>query len=600
MATSFRTAENREGVVYNPADLKTLYAEDFAAVTGAINDLEEENDAGRGLGASTLLVAAATASAKIKARADYICTGTNDQEIIQAAIDSLGAAGGTVLLSDGNFFVKKNSQSVAKGATTGVAGLQTYLTDYSKLDVGALYNDISVGDDISVRDGASQQHSSNTLQQRHADGIYAVMEKLGAPYVKLLANINDTYDSVVWVRPQWAIKVPPLVTLKGTGRLSTKIVLADNENCSVIFLSAPTYTQGAQSLVNFSVMAGGAYPPTQSGDAWLNNGILTGGSYDVDIIDVEIRYFKGTGVVISQPWGFSQSGAWVEDCAFGFAVNGGGRGPRLHNIKIQQCPSGAIIFSDTGASITNCEIASAAGDGLAMIIRGGANRVLFNGCSLEATTEGYKLIDILSMDGGLTVCPIIVGCRMTLTATGNLIRNNGNYVYGGIIIGTLDAGVATTSLFDYPGCMVGLKMELAGRTYSQLSAPLAMNCVTVLNGVGSSMAEGKAYAWKSAGTIDEVVAIGSDNDALFAGVCQQLPIPNATLGPLVTSGYTLVYVDATGTAIAIGDPLCIKVANPGAFYKAGSGDTVYAIARQVKASGVGTIKAQLVAPRRIP
>ncbi|MEW2498373.1 hypothetical protein AB0942_33300 [Streptomyces nodosus] len=50
------------------------------------------------------LVAASTASAAIKAGADYVCTGTADNTQIQAAIDAARTAGGgTVQLTDGTF-----------------------------------------------------------------------------------------------------------------------------------------------------------------------------------------------------------------------------------------------------------------------------------------------------------------------------------------------------------------------------------------------------------------------------------------------------------------------------------------------------------------
>lgn len=42
MATDFRALENREGAVFDEADLKRIYAEDWAQVTGAINALENK------------------------------------------------------------------------------------------------------------------------------------------------------------------------------------------------------------------------------------------------------------------------------------------------------------------------------------------------------------------------------------------------------------------------------------------------------------------------------------------------------------------------------------------------------------------------------
>lgn len=46
--TTFRNFENRPGMVYNPDDLKVLYAEDLNQITQAINDLEENGTGATG------------------------------------------------------------------------------------------------------------------------------------------------------------------------------------------------------------------------------------------------------------------------------------------------------------------------------------------------------------------------------------------------------------------------------------------------------------------------------------------------------------------------------------------------------------------------
>lgn len=66
---------------------------------------------------TTVTVAASTASAAVKALADFVCTGTADQTVINAAIASLPAPGGTVQLSEGAFSIT--------GAITLTAANQT-------------------------------------------------------------------------------------------------------------------------------------------------------------------------------------------------------------------------------------------------------------------------------------------------------------------------------------------------------------------------------------------------------------------------------------------------------------------------------------------
>lgn len=50
------------------------------------------------------LVAASNATNNVKAKADYVCVGTNDQQMIQNAVDAAFAeGGGIVMLSSGSF-----------------------------------------------------------------------------------------------------------------------------------------------------------------------------------------------------------------------------------------------------------------------------------------------------------------------------------------------------------------------------------------------------------------------------------------------------------------------------------------------------------------
>jgi hypothetical protein len=57
------------------------------------------------LGLLSIIVAASDASAKSKAKADYVCTGVNDQDVISQAILSLPTAGGRIILTEGNFYM---------------------------------------------------------------------------------------------------------------------------------------------------------------------------------------------------------------------------------------------------------------------------------------------------------------------------------------------------------------------------------------------------------------------------------------------------------------------------------------------------------------
>lgn len=90
-----------------------------ATTTGA----DWEIPTGRG---ATYVVAASDAPAQVKAQADYICDGTNDQVEIQAAIDACPATGGVVELSTGTFSVVP-SINIDSGITVIGQGVSTLI-----------------------------------------------------------------------------------------------------------------------------------------------------------------------------------------------------------------------------------------------------------------------------------------------------------------------------------------------------------------------------------------------------------------------------------------------------------------------------------------
>lgn len=57
----------------------------------------------QGGGAPTIVIAASDATSFSKSKADFVCTGTNDEATVQAAIELLATTGGRILLSEGRF-----------------------------------------------------------------------------------------------------------------------------------------------------------------------------------------------------------------------------------------------------------------------------------------------------------------------------------------------------------------------------------------------------------------------------------------------------------------------------------------------------------------
>lgn len=69
-----------------------------------------------------LLVASSEAAQLVKDRADYVCTGTNDQATINAALAALPGGGGMVMLSSGNFNLTAPVMVIGHGQTLAGTG----------------------------------------------------------------------------------------------------------------------------------------------------------------------------------------------------------------------------------------------------------------------------------------------------------------------------------------------------------------------------------------------------------------------------------------------------------------------------------------------
>lgn len=94
---------------YLPADLNFDHSVDFydfATFADQWLSTEDSNEPNSiGVGAADYLIAASDSSARMKAKADYVCDGVADNVEIQAAIDALPDTGGRVFLAEGTFYI---------------------------------------------------------------------------------------------------------------------------------------------------------------------------------------------------------------------------------------------------------------------------------------------------------------------------------------------------------------------------------------------------------------------------------------------------------------------------------------------------------------
>jgi hypothetical protein len=119
--------------------------------------------AGGGGGMMTVAVAAADASASSKAKADYVCTGVDDDVTIQTAIDSLASTFGLVWLSEGTFNIDPaNSVFLINGVS--LRGMGPFYT--------RLVSQSGSGYVIDARGGQTISHLS--VESYTVSGVVAV------------------------------------------------------------------------------------------------------------------------------------------------------------------------------------------------------------------------------------------------------------------------------------------------------------------------------------------------------------------------------------------------------------------------------------------
>ena len=558
-------------------------------------------------GVKTFLVASATAPQKVKDAAHWVCDGVDDHVEIQAALDEIestsGGLGGTVLLSSGYFECGPAEASTRIAGTGAVARRGTGTT--GKLDVGANHAQFAGGDMVVVRGG--DRGGGVTMQDRWCDGIYRVGATegadLGATEIELIAPFVSTFADADYVRPRWSIRMPLFTSLVGAGKMSTILRLRQNANCSLVFMearhSAPTGSSastGVHELHRLSVQGRGA---SHSADWWEVNGVLTGSSFDVHIVDSEIRYFLGYGLCVGEGWGFKMRGGWIEDCEICAFTTGS---PFFSNVKIQQGVYAALVGQGLagGPHLDCCELRSNAAGKDTIISRGLSYGLRMIGGEL-APNKGTQDIGIrfVDFDGRANATPVIEGVRFSPVATSYLIQLN-NYVYGGRITGSY-AAAPQAVVNGLDTWLSGVQLDIAGGGDTQArSADGFSRSERVRNESGGAFEQGKAYCWKSGGALDAVELPTAANDARFAGTSSRLGTANNGTGYLYVEGRASVLVDAGAggaDAIAVNDLLCLSGTTLGAMRKAGVGDTAVARALAAKASGTGVIAGYLIPPR---
>jgi len=164
---------------------------------------------------ATLVVAASNATLLERTYADYVCDGVNDEVQIQAAIDALPSAGGTVVLSEGTFHIdNKNGITLSSNLCLRMTPMttlvlsnmgdntaymlrgdsKTNITIYSGILDGNKYNQTATTAGL-IQYGISLTDCSNVF----IDSVH--IKNIGMPVVSLSGYgiyLNNTPDTRIY------------------------------------------------------------------------------------------------------------------------------------------------------------------------------------------------------------------------------------------------------------------------------------------------------------------------------------------------------------------------------------------------------------------
>jgi hypothetical protein len=113
------------------------------------------------------IVAASNASLLVQMQADFVCTGTDDQDVIDAALDALPAGGGVVELTAGLFSTSDRVRILTDNVALRGQGASTIIrfdntTDPSDTEGRRVGCVEMIADDVIVRDLMVDQNSRNS------------------------------------------------------------------------------------------------------------------------------------------------------------------------------------------------------------------------------------------------------------------------------------------------------------------------------------------------------------------------------------------------------------------------------------------------------
>lgn len=307
----------------------------------------------------TVLVAASDAPAIIQAAAQYVCTGVNDQLMINAAIDAVRE--GEVRLSGGSYYLtgsiypKSKTQIVGRNATL-------YMSDEIASTITQAY---AAGDTvIHVADA-----SVFVLGQKVCTDA-----GIAASYKCRIAAIDTAANTVTLDNP-----------------LSTAAGFEVGTYRLIVDFSAVWFDGVSDATVEGVIVEGNKDALTFYDTDYGNNGILFSNATRCKAIECTANNVLTHGFLMLYSAQCQEINCTAKDCArLGFDVFGGDGGHLIHGCVAINGDTGFQNHNAVNTIVSNC---TATGANVGFSAQSGNTKnVLFVGCAAYSNRYGFKCI----------------------------------------------------------------------------------------------------------------------------------------------------------------------------------------------------------------
>lgn len=373
-------------------------------------------DVGGGARSSTSTVAASNSSTAVKASADYVCDGVNDEATINSAINSLGVVGGRVVLLEGTFNIDMDATSfksivMPSNITLEGQGNSTIL----KAPTGGATGNMK----FILNSDTTNGNSNIVVRNLMIDGNKGATGRTTTKGIELSKVTNVLIENVFCLN----MKAQHGVALLSSTSNAWVINCTFNGGWGIHINGSPCYNIEVRgnTFLNATavplIIAGSSSPNENYGIIVADNYFNVGSGAAVSISNTKNITFIGNIVT-----GFTNEAVGINTNSTNVIVsNNQIYGNQKEGIKLNSLSVGCIVsgnFVGSNSTVTNLGYSN-------ILVAGTNNTVQGNVCRAGTNTNKPKY-----------------GIEVISGATGNFVTNN-DLTTGGTTGAFLDSGTGT-------------------------------------------------------------------------------------------------------------------------------------------------------------